>query len=186
VRRYRLARTPEESTAENDSVDVRVVAAEVEIAKSQENWMMLARIYNGIGDAEFRDKYINLALQQDPSPFYLWLFARMQGKVDQLPKDVAAGALEEVAEDWTTRGSILFESGNLTEAAQTYLAGIKQALDNGEWFLAAFYMRHALNEEVVDELFKRSLRQSAVEGNLWWQLRSFEELGWADAKRELL
>ena len=186
VRRHRVMRTPEDSTIESDSDDVRLVAAELEIAKSQENWLQMAQVYHSIGDVELRDKYINLAIQQGADPFYFWVFARMQDRVEQLPDDIVARALEVVSDDWTMKGAILFDTGKLLEAAQTYLAGIKEALDHGEWFSAAFYMKHALNEKVVDELFKRSLRESAEEGDLWWQLRAFEELGWTDARRELL
>jgi hypothetical protein len=182
-----LIKTPVESVATDGTTkDVRLVAAELEISKKQEDWFSVARIYNNIGDVELRDKYIELALQQDPSPFYIYLFARMQGKLRELSKELIAAALEEVSKDWTVRASMLSETGHFAESAKAYIEGIKNALDEGRWFLAAYYMRYGLNAKIVDELFSQSLRESAAEGNLWWQLRALEELGWQDSKRELL
>jgi hypothetical protein len=187
VRRQRLVAPPEESeTGLHASTDVREVAARLEIHKAAEHWFRVAQIYDEIGDVELRDKYIDLTLKGNPNLFERYGIARMQGTTTDLSQELIAATLEDVGKDWTWRAAILKETGNISQAAVVYLEGIRAAIERGAWFNAAFYIRHALNGEIADMLFLRSLRESAEEGDLWWQLRAFEELGWNDAKRELL
>ena len=188
VRRRRTVAPPEDSeTSLSMSTDVREVAAQLEIHKAAENWFRVAQIYDEIGDVELRDKYIELTLQHDPSTFDRYRIARIQGSTTDLPQDFIDAALEEKwAKDWTWRAAVLMETGDTIAAAHEYLKGIGRAIDNGNWFNAAFYIRHALNRDIADILFIMALRESAEAGDLWWQLRVFEEMGWGDAKRELL
>ena len=43
-----------------------------------------------------------------------------------------------------------------------------------------------LEADAADELFKMALRESHDEGDLWWELRAYEELGWESEARALL
>jgi hypothetical protein len=187
VRQRRLITTPEESlTRVEVSSDVRQVAARLEIFKAAEDWLHVARIYDEIHDVELRDKYIEMALRRDPDAFEVYRMARMQGTTTDLPDEFIDKVIELIGEDWTWHAAILFETGRILEAAKVYLKGIEKAIDEGRWFSAGFYIRHALNDEIASALFMISLRKHAEEGDLWWQLRAFEELGWDDEKRELL
>lgn len=162
VRRRRMIVAPAESVGSRDiSTDVRQVAAQLEIYKAAEDWFHVAWTYDRIGDAELRDKYIEMALQQNPRPFDAYRLARMQGKTTNLPPDFIDAVIQDVGGDWTWVGAILRETGDVVAATQVYLKGIKEALENGSWFLAAFYIRHGLNETIADNLFAKSLRESA-------------------------
>lgn len=159
--------------------------ARLEVAREQGDWLTVARIYGAAGDEALRDEYVGRALKELPSPFYQVLLADLQGRALDLPEDVKLAAAEEVSEDWTTHGQILFDTGKASEAALIWLGGVSDAVENDHWFLAAYYIKHALSQ-VVDLLFERALQRAIDQGDLWWQLRCYEELGWQAEVKELL
>lgn len=187
IRRRRLVADPEESEVDSgESTDVREITAQLEIHKSAGNWFRVAQIYDEIGDTELRDKYIEKTIESHPDIFEQYGIARMLGTTTELSQEFINSVIEDVGEDWTWRAAVLKETGHVDEAAKVYLDGIRASIERGAWFNAAFYIRHALNGEIADMLFLMALRESVQEDDLWWQLRAFEELGWDDAKRELL
>jgi hypothetical protein len=185
VRRYRAdaSQSPREST---QSVGMRATLVRLEAAIKNEEWLDVARIYDRAGDEPLRDEYIDRALAENPSPFYQVLLRQMQGRVDELPEEVKAAAVEEVSGDWTVRGSILLDIGRVKDAAETWLQGIQEAIQNERWFVAAYYMRHGLDSQLVEPLLTLALSEKIASDDLWWQVRCYEELGWFDQARELL
>lgn len=185
VRGYR-ADLPQAGDRSQPTTELRTTLVRLQDAMKKEDWLDVARIYSDVGDLKRRDEYIDLALAEDPSPFYQVLLRRMQGRVAELPEDVKTAAAEEVSGDWTTKGSILLDVGHVEEAAITWLDGIRDAIEKENWFLAAFYIRHSLDADLVEPLLTMHLRKAIEEDDLWWQLRCYEELGWVDEAKELL
>lgn len=100
--------------------------------------------------------------------------------------EVVDGAIEDADDDWTSIGRMLKDAGRTAEAAEVFLVGVLQDIRDGNWFGAAFYIRHELNRHIVNRLFEMALHESIQKNELWWQMRVLEELGWKDAKRKLL
>ncbi len=186
VRNFRVKPLRVANSTGPTPLSVRAMLARLEIAKSNEDWLSVARIYDAAGDLELRDKYVEIALAKDDRPFMQVLLRDMQGRAAELPEAVKVAAAEEVSEDWTTHGGVLLDVGKVQEAAMTWLLGITEAIADGKWFLAAYYIQHALRDQLVEPLFEMALRENIENGDLWWQLRCYEELGWKDSARELL
>ena len=72
------------------------------------------------------------------------------------------------------------------EAIADYLQSILESLQEGNFFSAAFYLRELQERSLLKELQILSLRQMEEGGELWWQVRALEELGWESELRELL
>jgi hypothetical protein len=172
--------------APKDALEFRLFAVRMEIAKDRQDWLKVARLYDSIGEIELRDKYVERGLAEEPSPFYQILLHRVRSTKLELEDSIVEAALVEAADDWTTRAAILLDVGRTVEAAHELLDGVKESLNEGNWFSAAFYMRHGLNGLIVRTLFEMAIEKAKSEDNLWWQLRGFQELEWTDACRELL
>lgn len=43
-----------------------------------------------------------------------------------------------------------------------------------------------MEEGIITELFKLAYREAAEEGDLWWQIRPLQELGWEGELKQLL
>lgn len=165
--------------------ELRRALVSLEIAKENGDWYEVALLYHRAGEMELRDKYIDLTLAEDPSPFYQVLLRRMQGKASELPDEIKAAAVEQASQDWTVKAGVLYETGDVKEATRTLLSGITEALERSNPFAAAYYIKNRLSA-IVKDLFMQSLDQFAAEGDLWWQLRCYEELGWDGSAQELL
>jgi hypothetical protein len=167
----------------SSTMRLQTLAAQIEVARDREDWLELAFIYHGVGDTELRDKYADKVLAGDPPAWQEVLLRVRQGKTDLLSQD----AIDEVldTDDWTTKARILTSLGRTKEAAAVYLEGITEAIKEERYFLAAIYMKSGLGD-LINPLFEMALAESIAEGDLWWQLRAYDELGWLDAKRELL
>jgi hypothetical protein len=99
---------------------------------------------------------------------------------------VVEQALEYVSADWTTHARYLRSLGQPKDSAITTIDGIRRNPERGNWFTAAFYIRHLLDEDLVKDLFEAALKKSAEENDLWWQVRSLQELQWTDKLNSLL
>lgn len=160
--------------------------AEIEIWREQEDWWRVAKAYDTAGDTELRDRYIEKFLERDSSPWAQLLAARLQGRVDSLAPEVQAAVIETLEGEWTSKGRALLEFGDVPEAVRVLLRGVTNAVEEGRWFPAAFYLRHVLEAQAVDELFKMALRDAVERDDIWWQLRAYEELGWKSEAKALL
>jgi hypothetical protein len=174
------------SAASEPDAAVKTGLARLEVAITKQDWLTVARIYHAAGDIESRDRYIDRGLAEDPSPFYQVLFANLRGTAHQLPEAVKQAAAEQVERDWTTHGGILLDVGKTKDAALTWLAGVQEAVEDGRWFVAAYYIRHALNAQVFPAFIETALADFIEQDDLWWQLRCYEELGWTESAKELL
>ncbi|MAM53958.1 HNH endonuclease signature motif containing protein [uncultured Microbacterium sp.] len=186
VRRDRLSPQSQEPAATPGNNQFAARLAQIEIWRKNEDWLRVATAYHAAGDLQLRDAYIVKYLAIDPSPRAQLLAARLQGRVDDLPTEVKHAAAEDASVDWTSHGRVLLEINEVEEAVRVLIAGVLESLDEGRWFTAAYYIRHVLEADAADELFKMALRESHDEGDLWWELRAYEELGWESEARALL
>ena len=68
--------------------------------------------------------------------------------------------------------------GRHREAVTDYLKGIKACLNKNRIFSAAYYLKELSASHLIEELFVLALKQAQTDGDLWWQVRSLQELGW--------
>jgi len=47
-------------------------------------------------------------------------------------------------------------------------------------------LKELFEEGLVDRLFEQAYREASEKGELWWQVRALQELGWDESLRELL
>jgi hypothetical protein len=172
--------------SDDSSVNLRLVAARLEILKAKKDWWQIARIYDDIGDRQLRDKYIALARKQATSPIEQIMLDELAGSIQNVRTDVLESALSEAESDWTVQARLLALTGRVREAALLYLDGIREDILEGNWFAAAFYIRHGLESDITEAFFEMALKESNERGDIWWQIRAFEELGWDGSRDETL
>lgn len=164
------------------------ITSVVEIYRENEEFLLLAIIYNGIGNTELRDKYIELAIQKDPSDRSICFLRGLQGKPELIPNYVITREVERYTkdEDWSQRARFYYSLGKYREAVTDYLQSISQSLAEGRVFAAAFYLKEIVERKLIQELFIQALAKAKDENNLWWQVRALQELKWDKELRDLL
>ncbi|MGA9351362.1 MAG: HNH endonuclease signature motif containing protein [Anaerolineae bacterium] len=164
----------------DDSYNVELVTTVAEIYRENQEYELLAMHYHSIGNIELRDKYIELAIKQDPHDQTICFLRSMQGKPDLIPAEVIEREVMRYTQDkdWLQRARFYKGLGKTREAISDYILGINKSLQDNRYFSAAFYLKEFVEEGLLDELFILALRQSADEGDLWWQIRALQELGW--------
>lgn len=185
LRAVAVSRATTEANRELDEdagvLDVELVTSIAEIYRENEQYELLAIHYDAIGNSELRDKYVELALKQDPSDDMLFfLRGTIQKQPDLIPKEVVDRHLASYGnrEDAEQYARALLSVGRRLDAAIEYIRGVNDSLREKNWFSAAFYLREFAEEELVDELLMAAYRQATEEGDLWWQVRALQELGW--------
>lgn len=169
-------------------VEIRLATNIAESFKENEEWALLAGHYDGIGNYELRDKYIEKALESpdiDPDGV-VFLRGGLQHRPDLIPPETAQAAVDSLAHDPLQQARVLTSLGRPIEALTAYLRGILETLAEGRPFPAAYYLKEACDERFDQELFKVALDQFASEGDLWWQNRCYDELGWTKERIQFL
>jgi hypothetical protein len=64
--------------------------------------------------------------------------------------------------------------------------GIISSLAEGNDFSAAYYLKELGRRRLFENLFERTYQRNLAAGDLWWALRSLQELGWMKEARDLL
>lgn len=172
-----------------EAIDVELFTSIAEIYRENKQYELLAVHYNQIGNTELRDKYVELALQENPSDDTLFfLRATIQERPDLIPKKVVDRHLATYVdrEDAEQFARALFALGRPLDAAIEYIRGINQSLQEGNWFSAAYYLREFSERQLVDDLLIAAYRKATDEGSLWWQVRALQELGWQAELDDLL
>lgn len=185
-----VAQTRAKYEASRDTTDyqgshqIELMTSIAEIYRENEEFELLAMHYHTIGNNELRDKYIEIALQKKPKDQTTCFLRCLQGKPDLIPRDVIAREVERYAKnrDWLQRARFYADLGKHREAVLDYTRGIGESLKQNELFTAAYYLKELAKSELIQELLISALRQAQEAGDLWWQVRALEELGW---KKEL-
>lgn len=175
-----------EQTQDDDALELATSLAETYRENGQLE--LLAMHYHSIGNEELRDKYIEQVLRDDPADSTVIFLRGLQKRPDLIPEDVASRQLEKLAgrESWSQRARANCELGRHKDACLDYLRDIQESLQDDQYFSAAFYLRELTKSSISKELFVLALKKAQEEGELWWQVRALQELGWWQELRELL
>ena len=159
-----------------------------ETLRENGRFSVLAGHYDLMGNTKLRDKYIELAIANGAKDRDIWFLRGLQDKPELIPADVVERELKRWTEDefWTQNGRLLVTLHRYQEAAEQYIKGIGQSLEEGRTFSAAYYLKELVEAKLIDELFTLSLKQAADEGDLSLQVRSLQELGWSKELDELI
>jgi hypothetical protein len=167
---------------------IQYITSLTEIYKENEQYELLAMQYSTIGNEELRDKYIELAIENNQSDETIIYLRSLQNKTELIPEDVRERVCADLTnnKNWTQRARFYLNFNRKLEAAKDYIRGILESLDNNNYFTAAFYLKELNQEKLGCHLFELALEEAAKEGDLWWQIRALEELGWYSEIDELV
>jgi tetratricopeptide (TPR) repeat protein len=174
--------------SQEESERLELVTSIAEVYRERQQFAPLAIHYHSIGNYELRDKYVELALQQNPDDGTVCILRDLQGKPELIPEDVVERQVagHTIDEAWEQRARLYRKLGRYREAAEDYVRGIAESLRAGNAFSAAFYLKELVEENLIQELFVIALREAAEQGDLWWQIRALEELEWRGELRDFV
>jgi hypothetical protein len=189
-RRVAMARSTSnvEAVVSQRDPDIALLTSIAEIYRRNGELELLAGFYDSIGNQELRDQYIEEVLNGSPSDSSVTFLRGMQGRPEQIPDDVAARQEAVLTErkDWSQRARLYVSLGRRRDAILDYVRTVLRSLEEGRLFSAGYYLKE-LKEEGLDEfLFTEAMQQFEAEGDLWWQVRCLEELGWHSALSEFV
>ncbi|HYP56198.1 MAG TPA: HNH endonuclease signature motif containing protein [Solirubrobacterales bacterium] len=165
-------------------VNVKYATSVAEAYKDREEWVLLAVHYNHIGNEDLRDKYIDIALAEDPRDGTVVFLRGLQGRPDLIPSEVVNRELRRLTEhaSWNQRARFFMKLKRYRDASQDYVRGVLQSLEEDNPFSAAFYLRELVKHDLIKAMYVEALQKAADEDDLWWQVRALQDLGW---EREL-
>jgi len=160
---------------------VAVATSVAEALREAGEYELLATHYASLGNQALRDKYIDLTLSKNPDDHtVVHLRAFLQRRPELVPPEVAEREMAFYTElsDWNQRARLQRALGRQVEAAYDYVRGIAQSVAEDRPFAAAYYLKELVKEGMIEALFEEAFRRSSDEGDLWWQVRALQELGW--------
>jgi len=177
-----------ESSPEHDAVEIELATSIAEIYRDREEYELLASHYIQLGNDELRDKYVELAIEQGVDDSTLIFFRSVQGKAELIPQSVIERRKKtlEGRKDFFSLGRLYREIGEFRLAVEATCKGAQAAIRNGNIFSAAFHLKEMVEAESLEELFVLALDEAEREGDLWWQYRCLQELGWESEADDFL
>lgn len=171
-------------------LDVQLITSIAESLRENEQYELLAIYYSTWGNDELRDKYIEKTLSEKQgvdadTEIYL---RSLQGKVELVKPERIQGAIE-ARQEWNDLSQLARLYSYLdrpSDAVRAYCKSVVQDLDEGNSFSAAFYLKELAEKELFEPLFRKAYKEMVEKGDLWWQVRCLQELGWQTELRELL
>lgn len=176
-----------EDIADHDC-QIEMATSIAEIHRENKQYALLAIHYDIIGNAELRDKYVEIGIRADSSDSNVCFLRGLQGRPELIPKEVSERELSRYAKDkeWHERARLLRTLGRNLEAAKDYIRSIREDLAANRAFTAAIYLKEMVEEGLIEELFLVALSQAKADKDLWWQMRSLQELECYDEVRDFL
>ena len=172
-----------------DNYIIELTTSTLEILRENKQYELLAMHYNIIGNTDLRDKYIKLSLKQKNLSDETEIFLRhIQGKIKLVDSKKIKRVIAQKTrdKDWSELARLYDNISDFENAIQYYCKSIREDLEEGNIFSAAFYLKELSEEELFKPLFEKALKKYTKEKNLWWQVRSLQELGWDTELEELL
>ncbi|TRZ53502.1 MAG: HNH endonuclease [Dehalococcoidia bacterium] len=171
-----------------DGINIQIATSLAEIYRENKQYESLAMHYDNIGNKELRDKYIELAIQNNPSDQSICFLRGLQGKEKIIPKKIISRELKRysTSKNWSQRARFYNSLGKSLKAAQDYIEEIRESLKNKNLFSAAFYLKEMVKAGIVEALFLEAFKVAHKKKDLWWQVRVFEELRWEKELKKLL
>lgn len=159
---------------------LELVTSIAEIYRENQEFELLAMHYHAIGNKELRDKYVELAIEKSPHDQTICHLRGLQGKPELIPQEIIDRELKGYIKthDWSQRARFYKGLGRHREAVVDYIQGIGESLQQDNVFSAAFYLKELTNSGLIEEIFVLALKQFEAKGDLWWQVRAYQELGW--------
>lgn len=168
---------------------IEVLTSIAEIFRENEQYELLAMHYHSIGNAELRDKYVEKTLSKSPTPQTIVFLRGLQNRADLIPEEIINEEIERRTKnkDWSQLARLFVTIKRWNEAVYYYCKEIIKAVQEGNVFTAAYYLKEmSLGEKLQNKLFENAYSQATRERNLWWQIRALQELGWDSELDELL
>ncbi len=162
---------------------------ELEELKAKDDLFGIVILLDEVGSAKLRDEYIEKLIARDPADMESKIYLRhMQGRTDLLDEAEIEEHLAELMsdEDWSGLGRALVQLGRRSEAVEFYVRHISNAIAKKNTFNAAFYLKELSEESLHRALFEKAYDESRGKGDVWWELRSLQELGLDDEADALL
>jgi hypothetical protein len=178
VAQKRTALAGRHERSERDADTLEVVTSIAETWRDAGEFELLATHYDAIGNAELRDKYIDRALVAPKSDEVVVYLREMQDRRDLIPQDVIEREEKRLADAPSQLARLYKAVGRDKDAVRAYLEDVLASLAEDNAFSAAYYLKELFEVGLVDELFVMALRQASDRGDLWWQVRALQELGW--------
>ena len=177
-----------ESEMSSPSPDLELVTTELEALKENEKYDLLAIHYDIIGNTELRDKYIEIALQQDKSAETEIFFRALQDKIELVEQEKIKKEIDQrkKSKDWSQLARLYIDIKDWKNAIKYYCKTICEDLEKGNTFAAAFYLKELTEKQLHVPLFEEAYREFIEKEDLWWQVRSLQELGWQSELESLL
>jgi hypothetical protein len=185
-----LASLEGEERRASEVKNVEMITTTAEILRENKEYELLAIYYHAWGNPDLRDKYIEKAIsERKPVSANTEIFLRsLQGKTELVDSQDIEQEIKRKIEwrDWSQLARLYNQIGRWTDAVKTYCQSITESLEKGEFFPAAYYLKELTEENLHARLFENSLREEKERGELWWQVRCLQELGWDTELADLL
>lgn len=185
-----LTHEPAARETEASDEEITFVTSVADSLRENKQYQALAMYYSIWGNTELRDKYIEKVLASKREiPVETEIFLRgLQGKADQVDP---ARVQEEIARKkknnhFSQLARLYRDVGRPIEAVKAYCQTVLQSLDGGGLFSAAYYLKELSAEKLFDPIFELAFRERTEKGDLWWQVRCLQELGWDGQLKELM
>ena len=181
IARKRIVSEIKDSNDKTDnSSQVELATSIAEIYKENQEYELLAIHYNRINNIELRDKYIKIALLENPSDSSIIYLKNLQGKSNDVSLEITSRYIEKLQklEDWYQIARTYRDNKNSIESLKYYLKGLTESLENKRIFTTAFYLKELSKSGIFESLFEKSFIETKEKNDLWWQIRSLQELGW--------
>jgi hypothetical protein len=168
--------------------DIELITTELEILRERKQYELLAIHYNIIGNTELRDKYIDMALKQNTSDENEIFLRALQSKIELVNKKKIKNEIDQKIKDkdWSELARLYIDIKDWNNAIQYYFKTICESLQEGSTFAAAYYLKELTENELHKPLFERAYREFSKQKNLWWQVRTLQELKWDTELKSLL
>ncbi len=188
VARERALKRPLGKVTKQPASEVELTTSLAEIYRENSEFELLAMLYHGIGNNELRDKYIEEALKRDPSDQSIAFLRSLQRRSDLIPASVVKREVTRMSKhkDWSQLARLYVDIGDYEKAAESYIKSVAEDLRQGNRFAAAFYLKELSQSGTIEALFERAYREASASGDLWWQIRALQELGWKSELNNLL
>jgi hypothetical protein len=190
VARNRTAKKEERdlhAAVENDRISNLI--DKVEELRARGDLPSIIFLLDRVGNVQLRNKYIDELMSRGTEKIGSQIFYRaMQDRLDLLNEKSVEDYLIHLRSNawWSQLGRSLIHLKRPTEAAEYYLRDILESLSNGNTFSTAYYLKELGALALHLPLFEKAYSENVAKGDLWWQFKSLQELGWKDQAAELL
>jgi hypothetical protein len=171
-----------------DSGDFANVVEKLEILKERKQYSFLAIEYDRLGNQTLRDKYIEMSAREDPSDFNVFFLRSLQNKPEKIPKKAIDRIVDRQTRngDWSQLARTYADIGDAKNAIVNYCKSIIESIEEENVFSAGYYLKELCEKQLHIPIFQETYEKYESEQNLWWALRSLQELEWWSEASEFL